>query len=476
MPSVRLTETAIRKVMKDSAADTKRRELADAGCPGLRLRVTPAGAASWILGCRDRQGRARRFPVGSFPAVGIAAARDAARELRAKVVTGADPIADRRRERAQAEAAKHGDGTLRALLNLYEQKRGSTLRSWSHSRKRVDRVFAKLLSRPVVSLSASELQMAADDYAAAASASFAVRTLRPVLKWAAQRGIADPTLAGIRCPEPVKRRKRVLSETELAAILPVLSAGADAHSAACRFAALTGHAHVWGLRWHQIDLASGTLTTRAKNGRKVVTQKLPPAAMALIRTLSVKDATDMVFPKAQPHASALRFMLLTLGRREEVVGACWREFDLAAGAWVIPSERTKNAEPHTIPLSRQAVALLRQLPAGGPDEFVFRSPAGNPVANWDRATKGVQRASRTSGWTRHDLRRTGATLLGEMGEMPDIIEAALNHVSIRSPLAATYNRSRYRPQVATALQRLADRLDELGRSCGAHPCTIGCPT
>src|ERR1700679_2199710 len=62
-------------------------------------------------------------------------------------------------------------------------------------------------------------------------------------------------------------------------------------------------------------------------------------------------------------------------------------------------------------------------------------------------------------WHRHDLRRTGATLLGEMGELPDIIEAALNHVSIRSPLAATYIRSRYRPQVAAALQRLADALD-----------------
>jgi hypothetical protein len=50
-------------------------------------------------------------------------------------------------------------------------------------------------------------------------------------------------------------------------------------------------------------------------------------------------------------------------------------------------------------------------------------------------------------------------MLGEMGELPDIIEAALNHVSIRSALAATYNRSRYRPQVAVALQRLADALD-----------------
>lgn len=228
--SVRLTETAIRKVMKESAADAKRRELADAGCAGLRLRVTPAGAASWVLGCRDRQGRARRFPLGSFPAVGISAARDGARELRTKVMAGADPIADRRRERAQAEAAKNGDGTLRALLDLYGHKRGTGLRSWEHSRKRVDRVFASLLTRPVATLTASDLQMKADDYAAGPSASFAVRTVRPVLKWAAQRGIADPKLADIRAPEPVKRRKRVLSESELAALLPVLRAAGDAHA------------------------------------------------------------------------------------------------------------------------------------------------------------------------------------------------------------------------------------------------------
>jgi hypothetical protein len=68
-------------------------------------------------------------------------------------------------------------------------------------------------------------------------------------------------------------------------------------------------------------------------------------------------------------------------------------------------------------------------------------------------------ASGTEGWHRHDLRRTGATMLGELGEMPDIVEAALKYVTIRSPLASTYNRSRCRPQVATALQRLADVLD-----------------
>src|SRR6202034_1733933 len=86
--------------------------------------------------------------------------------------------------------------------------------------------------------------------------------------------------------------------------------------------------------------------------------------------------------------------------------------------------------------------------------------------NWDRETKALQEDSGTTGWTRHDLRRTGATMLGDMGELPDIIEAALNHVAIRSTLAATYNRSRYRPQVSAGVQRLADALEGIGAGAG----------
>jgi hypothetical protein len=102
--------------------------------------------------------------------------------------------------------------------------------------------------------------------------------------------------------------------------------------------------------------------------------------------------------------------------------------------------------------------------SAGPDNLVFRAQprGGNPggkLSNWDRETRVFQEASETSGWHRHDLRRTGATMLGDMGVLPDIIEAALNHVSIRSPLAATYNRSRYRPQVAAALQQLGNYYD-----------------
>jgi integrase len=128
-----------------------------------------------------------------------------------------------------------------------------------------------------------------------------------------------------------------------------------------------------------------------------------------------------------------------------------------------------------VPLSWQAANLLRaRLPKDddgksvrpAPGALIFATGTGARLMNWDRETKLVMQASGTAGWTRHDLRRTSATMMGEMGELPDIIEAALNHVAIRSQLAATYNRSRYRPQVAAALQRLADALDGIEAGAG----------
>src|SRR5918998_6132476 len=125
---LRLTEAAIRSAIS-KAAETGRRDLADASLPGLRLRLTPAGSATWALACRDPHGRMRRFPLGHFPAVGLAEAREKARALRVRVRAGEDPVAERRRMRALGRDAKEGIGTLEALLDLYGRGPGAALRS-----------------------------------------------------------------------------------------------------------------------------------------------------------------------------------------------------------------------------------------------------------------------------------------------------------------------------------------------------------
>ncbi len=399
---VKLRETAISKAIREATL-TGRRDLADAGCPGLRLRVTPAGAASWVLACRDRQGRMRRFPLGRYPSMGIGEARSEARILHARVKhDGADPIADRRHDRLMGADAKAGIGTLAAILDQYGEKRGNSQKAWGEARKRIDLILKPLLGKSIVTLAARDFQIIVDAYPSEASASFMVRSVRPALKWAAQRGYMSEEATRVRPPAPAKRRKRVLSRDELTALLPVLRAS------------------------------------------------------------------------SRPYGAALLFMLLTLTRRQETALARWRDVNLEARTWTIPE--TKNGEPHVVPLPMQAAELVRsrlttvdetgnrQMP--DPNALIFATSTGAPLGNWDRETKALQQRSGTGGWTRHDLRRTGATMLGEMGELPDIIEAALNHVAIHSPLAATYNRSRYRPQVAAALQRLADALDGIEQGAG----------
>lgn len=198
------------------------------------------------------------------------------------------------------------------------------------------------------------------------------------------------------------------------------------------------------------ELAALKQRMGAERRRRVLTREELAAVLPVLRT------------STRPYAAAMRFMLLTLARREEAAAAEWRHVDLDGATWTIPA--TKNGEPHAVPLSGQAVELLRQVQGTGrkPPKaaaLVFHTSNGTRLRAWDRETKAIQAASGTTGWTRHDLRRTGATMLGEMGVIPDIIEAALNHTTIRSALAATYNRSRYRPQVAEALQRLADAME-----------------
>jgi integrase len=392
--TVRLTETAIQAAMKRAADTGKRLDVSDATLPGLRLRLTPSGGRSWVLACRDPLGRMRRFPLGEHPTMGVAEARDAARAMRADVRKGADPVAEARQKRVIGREARGGIGTLTAVLDLYAKQKGGSLKSWPECRRRIDHVFAAHLSKPVVMLKAAYLQITADAHSSQQSAAAAVRYIRPVLKWAARRSYVAAETAVLHPPATVRRRDRVLSRDELAALLPVL------------------------------------------------------------RT------------SPRPYAAAMLLMLLTLARREEVCAARWGDVDLDAGTWTI--RETKNGQPHIVPLPQQAIALLRarRTQDAAPAALVLATETGGPLGNWDRETKVLQEASGTEGWTRHDLRRTGATMLGEMGELPDIIEAALNHVSIRSPLAATYNRSRYRPQVAAALQRLADALDGIEAGAG----------
>ncbi|HQU01089.1 MAG TPA: hypothetical protein PLI12_01425, partial [Acetobacteraceae bacterium] len=86
----------------------------------------------------------------------------------------------------------------------------------------------------------------------------------------------------------------------------------------------------------------------------------------------------------------------------------------------------------------------------------------NPLSSWDKETKKLQKASQTMGWHRHDLRRTAATMIGDLGYSTDVTEAILGH-QIGGDLSRRYNQSKYRTQAKEALKAFADQMDEIER-------------
>jgi integrase len=190
----------------------------------------------------------------------------------------------------------------------------------------------------------------------------------------------------------------------------------------------------------------------------------PMEPKARKRVVSVAEL-QKILPALRLHRGdgyhdCMAFILLTLLRREEAATLQWNMVDWKERVIRLPE--TKNGETHVLPLSTQAIALLEfRKSMNVPNDFVFVNSVDRPMVNWHRVQLALMKETGTNGWHRHDLRRTGATLLGEMGFHPHIIEAALNHVQIHSQIASIYNRARYRPEVANALQALANKLDAL---------------
>jgi len=151
----------------------------------------------------------------------------------------------------------------------------------------------------------------------------------------------------------------------------------------------------------------------------------------------------------------IRLLLLTGQRRNEVGHLRWSEIDWARKLIVLGPERTKNKLRHELPLSAQALAILQQRPRQG--DHVFRE------FNWYRSKLALDaRLKGVAPWRLHDLRRTCATGMAELGVQPHIIEAVLNHVSgHKAGVAGIYNRASYVDAMRDALQRWADHVERL---------------
>lgn len=165
---------------------------------------------------------------------------------------------------------------------------------------------------------------------------------------------------------------------------------------------------------------------------------------------------------------ALRLMLLTFVRTVELRAAHWTEIDLDRAEWRIPAERMKMREPHIVPLSRQAVELLRELHTfSGARGFLFpnyRNPKTCMTATTlNRALERIGFNGKDSiGFSAHGFRATASTILNEIGFRPDVIERQLAHAE-RDKVRASYNQAEYLEERRAMMQQWADLTDEMAK-------------
>lgn len=156
---------------------------------------------------------------------------------------------------------------------------------------------------------------------------------------------------------------------------------------------------------------------------------------------------------------ALQLLALTFVRTGELREATWEEFDLDKAEWRIPAGRMKMKAPHVVPLSRQAVEILKRLrEINGGYDLVF--PGANPQRPMSKNTVlfALYRMGYRSRMTGHGFRAIASTLLNEMNFDADVIERQLAHAE-RNKVRAAYHRSEYLLERRKMMQHWADYLD-----------------
>jgi integrase len=187
------------------------------------------------------------------------------------------------------------------------------------------------------------------------------------------------------------------------------------------------------------------------------------------RVLSIEElrAIWQATAELNAHDAIVRLLLLSGQRKAEIGGLAWAELDRANAMVLLTGQRTKNSRSHELPLSRQALRILREFPELPRCPYVFGRRGQAPFSGWSRckarldARIAEQQGAPLAPWCLHDLRRTFTTLAAEHGLIePHIIEAILNHVSgHQGGVAGIYNRSLYREQKRRGLQVWADWLE-----------------
>lgn len=372
--------------------------IAVGGVAGLYLQITPPGAKSWIL--RARVGSKRRdMGLGGYPTVTLAAAREKAREARAKIEAGRDPVEERRAAKAALVLAQRRGMTFATAVEHYLAFKLDEFSNDKHRKQ----WRATLETYAMPELGNMQLQaIAVQDI---------LRVLQPI--WTGTTETAT-RLRG--------RIEAVLS-----------------------WATVAGHRIGDNpARW------SGNLKELLPAPNKIAKSGNQPA-------LQLGDARrwfTALKALSGIGSRCLEFLALTAARSGEARGATWDEVDFETGIWAVPAARMKMDREHRVPLAPAAIALLYALPRFADNRLIFPAPRGGELsdmtlgATMKRLNAADLEAGRPGFIDRvssraavpHGLRSTFRDWVAERTAYPgDMAEVALAH-RINSATEASYRR------------------------------------
>jgi integrase len=430
----KLTSTAAEQMKPGKT----RREVADGKASGLYLVIQPNGSKSFALRFRspvdrDKTGQraAKKLTLGAFdpntreePKIGhaltLAGARTLAAAAMAKVERGVDPTHERRAERERERIPAPAADTVSDTFGTF-MKRYAKVHTRESSWRETERIF-KTRIEP---------------------------------KWGRRR-VQDITKRDVidLLDSIVDDGRGVLANRALAVVRKFFN---------------------WCL---ERDILAASPAAGVK----------PPAAEASRDRVLYDDELRALWQVAEgekyPFGSIVKLLILSGQRVDEVREARWSEFDLDAAMWSIPGERTKNGRDHDVPLSPQAVDVLKAIPKIKSDAgLVFTTTGETPVSGMSRAKDRISDAVLAKlqeadpkvaleRWTLHDVRRTFYSGLQRLGFSIEIAEAVVNHISgTRKGVAGVYGRHSYAAEKRAALEAWARHVDTIvtGKSANVIP-------
>jgi integrase len=397
---MKLTQTAIAKI--ELAPGQAERIVFDERLSGFGLRVRAGGKRTWIVQYRVGK-KQRRKTLGSVDKIMAAKAYEVAEQDLAGVTLGtSDPQAKKIEARAKASETFETIATrfLRAKEGQVKQS------SFDQIETHLTKHWATLNGRSVHDISRRDIAIRLGEIAQERgpyAGNRARATLSSFYGWAMNEGIVEANpVVGTNRQTDEKARDRVLSDAELVAI------------------------------WN------------ASTG---------------------------------DYGGIVRLLILTAQRRDEVGAIARSELDLAGRKWTIPSARTKNGREHEIPLSDSALVILKAATARkgreGREAVFGDSEGGNGFSGWSKAkaaldqrmadaAAGTKEKKKPVPWRVHDIRRTVATRMADLGVLPHVIEAVLNHISgHKAGVAGVYNRALYSAEKRQALDLWAAHVEAL---------------